>query len=430
MRVLRGHQRLLLIPHSGGTRPPDAPVVTYATRLRSRSGIALLVTLVVLALLAVFLTEFTFETTLETRSLQNFQASFQARNAVKSLFKAVLVGLEGRPPNRKPLSEVEFFKQLRVFVDFVNDLTKGNYTVLNPPRPIGLPPELISYATPGLAESFPNAIFYTPYVRPIDHLFNLNRLNTVPGTPAEDKIREEFITLLEDEYQLAPTSSEQVFALLHDWIDEDEDRHPLGGNEQGFQDITFGVIAPKNAFFDDLQELLLVIGANLEDQETKNFEWEQHFTVHAVGVLGVSLAQNDSGSPRINVNLAEAEEIQKFIGRIRKSIEDVNGAKYKYVDQAQEIGGVLVPAKLPFDSREEYKNKSDISRKLESSPTTQGLPVVADEFFLYFSRWYDIRLKAEVDGVQAEVRAVVSVEREEDGMVKPNSLTIHEFTLR
>ncbi|HBI28207.1 MAG TPA: hypothetical protein DDY54_01055, partial [Deltaproteobacteria bacterium] len=101
-----------------------------------------------------------------------------------------------------------------------------------------------------------------------------------------------------------------------------------------------------------------------------------------------------------------------------------------YVDQAQEIGGVLVPAKLPFDSREEYKNKSDISRKLESSPTTQGLPVVADEFFLYFSRWYDIRLKAEVDGVQAEVRAVVSVEREEDGMVKPNSLTIHEFTLR
>jgi hypothetical protein len=58
------------------------------------------------------------------------------------------------------------------------------------------------------------------------------------------------------------------------------------------------------------------------------------------------------------------------------------------------------------------------------------LPVVADKFFLYFSRWYDIWLKAEVDGVQAEVRAVVSVEREEDGMVKPNSLTIHEFTLR
>ncbi|MDP7630408.1 MAG: hypothetical protein QGF03_07515, partial [SAR324 cluster bacterium] len=67
-----------------GTPLPDFPVVARATRLRSRSGIALLVTLVVLALLAVFLTEFTFETTLETRSLQNFQASFQARNAVKS----------------------------------------------------------------------------------------------------------------------------------------------------------------------------------------------------------------------------------------------------------------------------------------------------------------------------------------------------------
>lgn len=405
-------------------------MVARATRLRSRSGIALLVTLVVLALLAVFLTEFTFETTLETRSLQNFQASFQARNAVKSLLKAVLVGLEGRPPNRKPLSEIEFFKQLHVFIDFVNDLTKANYTVLNPPRPIRLPPELISYAVPGLAESFPNAIFYTPYVRPIDHLFNLNQLDTAPGTPAEDKIQQEFSTLLEDEYQLLPALSQSVYALLHDWIDKDEDRHHLGGDEQGFQSLELERVPPKNAKLDHLQEAQLLLGGHFGDRELAEIEWEATFTVHPVGVLGAAFTQDDPGSPRINVNLAEAEEIQKFIGRQRNSIEDVNGAKYQYVNRAKEVGDVLAPPNTPLDSREEYQNKSDISRKLESSPTTQGLPVVANDFFLYFSRWYDIRLKAEVDGVQAEVQAVVFVDREEDGMVKPNSLTIHEFTLR
>ena len=66
-------------------------------------GIALLVTLVILALLAVFMTEFSFETKLETRGIQNYQASFKARNAVKSMFKAVLEGLKGQ-------NEVKFFR--------------------------------------------------------------------------------------------------------------------------------------------------------------------------------------------------------------------------------------------------------------------------------------------------------------------------------
>ena len=53
----------------------------------------MLITLVILALMAVFMTEFSFETKLETRGIQNYQASFKARNAVKSMFKAVIEGL-------------------------------------------------------------------------------------------------------------------------------------------------------------------------------------------------------------------------------------------------------------------------------------------------------------------------------------------------
>ena len=70
--------------------PPSPPKTT------SQRGIALLITLVILALLAVFMTEFSFETKLETRGIKNYQASFKARNAVKSMFKAVLEGIEGQ----------------------------------------------------------------------------------------------------------------------------------------------------------------------------------------------------------------------------------------------------------------------------------------------------------------------------------------------
>ena len=57
---------------------------------------ALLLTLVILMLLSIFMVEFSFQTTLETRGIRNFQASFQARNAVKSMLKAVLEGLQTR----------------------------------------------------------------------------------------------------------------------------------------------------------------------------------------------------------------------------------------------------------------------------------------------------------------------------------------------
>ena len=64
----------------------------------------MLTTLLILALLAVFMTEFSFETNLETRSIKNYQASFKSKNAVKSIFKAVLEGIEKQ-------DEIKFFRE-------------------------------------------------------------------------------------------------------------------------------------------------------------------------------------------------------------------------------------------------------------------------------------------------------------------------------
>ena len=76
---------------------------------------ALLLTLVILMLLSIFMVEFSFQTTLETRGIRNFQASFQARNAVKSMLKAVLEGLQTR-------DEITFFRQDLQFLQELNAL--------------------------------------------------------------------------------------------------------------------------------------------------------------------------------------------------------------------------------------------------------------------------------------------------------------------
>ena len=150
-------------------------------------GIALLITLVIIALLAVYMTEFSFDTHLETRGIRNFQASFKARNAVKSLFKATLVGLQGGLNGE--VSEKDFFDQ-------ISPPSLRMYSLLTPSKPEKI--EGIQLLLPGLAQSFPNVSFYTPYIRPIDHLFNLNRINSkIAPEKAKDLIlKNEFSNIL------------------------------------------------------------------------------------------------------------------------------------------------------------------------------------------------------------------------------------------
>ncbi|SVD06478.1 uncharacterized protein METZ01_LOCUS359332, partial [marine metagenome] len=149
----------------------------------ARRGIALLITLVIIALLAVYMTEFSFDTHLETRGIRNFQASFRARNAAKSLFKAALVGLQGGLNGK--ITEKDFFDQ-------ISPKEFRTTSLLNPSKPVEIAG--IQLLLPGLAESFPNVTFYTPYIRPIDHLFNLNRINSkiAPGKAKDLALLNEF----------------------------------------------------------------------------------------------------------------------------------------------------------------------------------------------------------------------------------------------
>ena len=50
-------------------------------------------------------------------------------------------------------------------------------------------------------------------------------------------------------------------------------------------------------------------------------------------------------------------------------------------------------------------------------------------YFIANSYWYEIHLKTEIDNVKAEVRAVVSVDRDA-ATGKASNLVIHNFFLR
>ena len=193
----------------------------------SQQGIALLITLVILALLAVFMTEFSFETKLETRGIQNYQASFKAKNAVKSLFKAVLQGLKGQ-------NETKFFRE------HLNNLLKlgtigSEISFLNPPQPVRLPA--------GMIADFPDVAFYTPYIRPIDHLYNLNRIRkNNPGTPEDIDLRNQFVNILKNmksvsgQVSLENSSIDRIYAALFDWTDGDQEPYEMIGIEH-YQDL-------------------------------------------------------------------------------------------------------------------------------------------------------------------------------------------------
>ena len=409
---------------------------TSPPKTTSQRGIALLITLVILALLAVFMTEFSFETKLETRGIQNYQASFKARNAVKSMFKAVLQGLEGQ-------DEVKFFG---VYLQKLLKLgTLGSeISFLNPPQPVRLPA--------GMIADFPDVSFYTPYIRPIDHLYNLNRIQTPPfravnpEIKADVRLANQFINILtkwdftknqkvgvnynSQNTQLNINDFLPFYAAIFDWLDKDDEIYDSSiygsiGAEKNSYLATDPEIEIKNGFLDKLSEVQLIKGINQKNIPLN--KWKKGFTIFPVGSKYDPQANSSLIKPRINVNLATYEEVVEFLEQFdQNTVYFINYSAKNYDDiyaqdyyqKREEIAAELT--KLPrTKTREDIKNKLSNITQYDRS----------QDFFIPYSYWYEIHLKTEIDNVQAEVRAVVSVDRN-DGRAKVSKLIIHNFLLR
>lgn len=408
-------------------------------------GIALLITLVIIALLAVYMTEFSFDTHLETRGIRNFQASFKARNAVKSLFKATLVGLQGGLNGE--VSEKNFFDQ-------ISPPSLRMFSLLTPSKPEKI--EGIQLLLPGLAESFPNVSFYTPYIRPIDHLFNLNRINSkIAPEKAKDLIlKNEFTNILSKYSKTQSTESNQnlssanlslesiqtLYASIYDWSDKNAEIDYFDSNIEGHIQIDDTEWEVKDSAFDKLSEIMLLQSKLFEEgyfefqipydsQKPGENSWNQNFTVYPVG----KKEGQPFGDPRINVNLADGDDIQQFLERFSNPGVNASDKEQQYLNRAADIASVLKPD-FSQDALD-FKSMNDIKTRLRSDPSTSDLNDYHNNYFILWSNWYDIHLVTEIENVKAEVRAVVEVKRDENGKVEKNdngeyAITIHEFQLR
>ena len=403
----------------------------------SRGGIALLITLVILALLAVFMTEISFETKLETRGIQNYKASFKARNAVKSMFKAVLEGLESH-------EEIKFFR-LYVTSFLSMGTSEKNISILNPPVPIRLPVGVIS--------DFPDVAFYTPYIRPIDHLYNINRIQkppfrTVnPESKSDVHLANQFINIL-NKWNISSKSNEsnslipqnnqfdnneilKLYAAIFDWIDKDSKIYESSiygtiGAEKEAYIFSEPPIEIKNGYFDQLKEIMLVHA--IKEKNIPQKFWEQSFTTFPVGNKYVSSSNHTSIKPRININLANSEEIVEFLEQYDQQTNYfINYSQSNFENNYSQNfyqKRIEIAEELTKTPRIKLKKK-DIKNKLRN--ITQYYSK-SNEYFTPYSFWYKIHLKTEISKVIAEVKAIVSVERDEDkGTAK--EIIIHDFLL-
>ena len=256
-----------------------------------------------------------------------------------------------------------------------------------------------------------------------------------PETLQDLELRYQFVNILNN----ITTENGQVsgnndafkknYAALFDWIDEDQNPYPMIGVEL-YQDLVTE-IEIKNAKLDRLSEILLIdgiikSGIPFDNLNPEQGSWKKYFTVYPVGLQKGS---DLKVKPYINVNLATEREIKEFLLQFVND-SNLNDASQEFIAGANDIA--LVFSKSVSGAQLSYYNTDlEIQQALNNRPETLSLRPMAHKFFIAYSYWYEIQLKTEIDNVKAEVRAVVSVDRNPaTGEVKDNSLVIHNFFLR
>jgi len=223
----------------------------------------------------------------------------------------------------------------------------------------------------------------------------------------------------------------KLYAAIFDWMDKDSyiyDSSIYGaiGAEKGIYIFSEPQIEIKNGYFDQLSEIML-INAIKEKGIPKKF-WAESFTTFPVGNKYVSSSNHTSINPRININLATFQEIVEFLEQYDQQTNYFinfsqsnfeNNYSQNFYQNRIEIAEELT--KLP---RIKLKKK-DIKTKLRN--ITQYYSK-ADEYFTPYSYWYEIHLKTEISKVIADLKAIISVERNADtGIAK--EIIIHDFLL-
>ena len=223
-----------------------------------------------------------------------------------------------------------------------------------------------------------------------------------------------------------------IYAAIFDWMDKgsvnyDSSIYGTIGVEKDSYSAADPEIEIKDGYLDLLSEVQLIHGIH-EKRIPLDF-WKKDFTIYPVGTKFDPTEDFSLIKPRINVNLATYEEIIEFLAQFDQNTNYfINYSQENYEDRyaqgfyqkREEIVEELT--KIP---RSKLKN-DDIKNKLRN--ITQYYSKSSD-YFVAYSYWYEIYLKTEIDNVQAEVHAVVSVSRRKPDY-SVEKLMIHDFLLR
>lgn len=348
-----------------------------------RPGIALLTALVVVLLLTLFLSELFFATGLELRSLQSFKDSAQAGRLARTTLKATEIGLLQ--------DEVEFFNGYRQLQQLL--------TLSSLPLEGGL--------------------LVTLDIAPLDGRFNLNELAGLQPGKSQDLVRFDVFRnlmatiLVPAADPVAPAQPlpdaqiSQLYADLVDWLDSDDTPYQAPDGTPGAEVTSyFGVdpeYVPKNGLLDRLEEIRL-----LKDYPGPRLPWNEMVRRFSVRVKS---SKNDLYPEKLNANLATREEIVDYLtarnipttlpdGTLDATRKEIN----KYAENAEGIANALVP---DGQQRPVYTDGA-----IKSAITAAGFNGnAATQVFSSFSQYYRVSITTEVNGIQANLTAIVYVVR-------------------
>ncbi len=361
-------------------------------------GVALLTVLLAVLLLTVFVSESFFDMGLEIRALRTHQDAQKARYAARSGLRLITKVMQ--------LDEVLFFTELAKL-----------------------------QALAGKKQlRFGNVIVQSISVRPLDHLYNLNELNSLQPNSDRDRIRWELFWATMQEIPLpaiqlgAPPENvseyiaAQIYAATVDWTDSDDTEYNGASGASGAESesYSFGIlpVAVKNSMLDDFNEIRLLRGV-LESKIPWG-TWNNYFTV-----LPRFGNQSWFLPERINVNTASRQEIVSHLKRrqFTSTLSSNNNRITRdgiqpYADRAEEIAAVL----LPEDEIRPLYGTQSLSKALEELGFNDNFGT--NYLLSTINTYYWVSIITDASGIESQIEALVNIPRDKNSRASLSSRVV------
>ncbi|MBN1975472.1 MAG: general secretion pathway protein GspK [Sedimentisphaerales bacterium] len=282
------------------------------TKIKTKSGFALIAVLLFIAVLSAFILEFNYKSRMKLHLVENFHLASQALNNADAGIAAAIAMLR---------------QNENIFAD------ENSQSFLSGMDNIPIEDGFCSISI--AAES---------------GKFNINTLCTNSGQPNRDKVNQmlRLIDLLNNQHEDTSPVSYSLIPAIIDWTDYDDDVTILPfvkGENRGAENDYYQKLEEKypckNAPFDLLSELMLVKGMTTEIFHGRIEQEEARIKP----VLGINQYLTVYGDGKININEASPIVIQSLSDNIsfilaQNIVEQRKISRYSSIEQLKQVPGM------------------------------------------------------------------------------------------